>query len=92
MKRTAHRPLPAGRISAVHAAMWALASGGTGVAILYYKVGKESWMHGAPAILALCDVTLYTGTFQLMSSVTFHTHAYLHVANHDWRQITAWIL
>jgi protoheme IX farnesyltransferase len=38
MKRTMRRPLPSGRISPVHAAMWATSVGAAGTALLACKV------------------------------------------------------
>lgn len=42
MSRTCNRPLPAGRLSSMHAAGFALATGAMGLAILYYKV-RRGW-------------------------------------------------
>jgi heme O synthase-like polyprenyltransferase len=38
MKRTMQRPLPSGRISPAHAAMWATSVGAAGTALLAWKV------------------------------------------------------
>jgi heme o synthase len=38
MKRTMRRPLPSGRISPAHAAMWATSVGVAGTALLAWKV------------------------------------------------------
>lgn len=38
MKRTMRRPLPSGRISPAHAAMWATSVGAAGTALLAWKV------------------------------------------------------
>ena len=41
MKRTAARPLPAGRMSRAHAAAFAVAAGAAGVWLLLDKVGGQ---------------------------------------------------
>lgn len=38
MKRTMRRPLPSGRISPAHAAVWAASVGAAGTALLAWKV------------------------------------------------------
>jgi protoheme IX farnesyltransferase len=42
MKRTMRRPLPSGRISPAHAAMWATSVGVAGTALLAWKVRTRS--------------------------------------------------
>ena len=50
MKRTMRRPLPSGRISPVHAAMWATSVGAAGTTLLACKV----------RLFAVCLHLLYT--------------------------------
>ena len=41
MSRTCNRPLPAGRLSKAHAAVFAFMAGASGLGILFYKVGLD---------------------------------------------------
>uniref|UniRef100_A0A453QR35 Heme O synthase n=1 Tax=Aegilops tauschii subsp. strangulata TaxID=200361 RepID=A0A453QR35_AEGTS len=63
MKRTMRRPLPSGRISPVHAAMWATSVGAAGTALLACKA------NGLAAGLAASNLILYAFVYTPLKQI-----------------------
>ncbi|KAA8492389.1 Protoheme IX farnesyltransferase, mitochondrial [Porphyridium purpureum] len=63
MVRTRLRPLPSGRIGLLHAGAFALVSGVSSVALLYYSSGKEC------AALGLANIFLYAGVYTPLKAI-----------------------
>lgn len=63
MKRTMRRPLPSGRISPVHAAMWATSVGAAGTALLACKA------NGLAAGLAASNLVLYAFVYTPLKQI-----------------------
>uniref|UniRef100_A0ACD5YLP8 Uncharacterized protein n=1 Tax=Avena sativa TaxID=4498 RepID=A0ACD5YLP8_AVESA len=63
MKRTMRRPLPSGRISPVHAAMWATSVGAAGTALLAFKA------NGLAAGLAASNLILYAFVYTPLKQI-----------------------
>lgn len=64
MKRTAGRPLPAGRMSRIHAAAFAIVTGGTGLWILSQKTNKTT------ACLGAGNIALYAAVYTPLKQVS----------------------
>ncbi|XP_062212398.1 protoheme IX farnesyltransferase, mitochondrial-like isoform X3 [Phragmites australis] len=63
MKRTMRRPLPSGRISPAHAAMWATSVGAAGTALLAWKT------NGLAAGLAASNLVLYAFVYTPLKQI-----------------------
>ncbi|TVU33926.1 hypothetical protein EJB05_15742, partial [Eragrostis curvula] len=63
MKRTMRRPLPSGRISPAHAAMWATSVGAAGTALLAWKA------NGLAAGLAASNLVLYAFVYTPLKQI-----------------------
>jgi protoheme IX farnesyltransferase len=64
MKRTAGRPLPAGRMSRIHAAAFAILTGGTGLWILSEKTNETT------ACLGAGNIALYAGVYTPLKQIS----------------------
>jgi protoheme IX farnesyltransferase len=64
MGRTRLRPLPAGRLAPLHAALFALASGAAGVGLLWRESG------GTAAGLGAANIALYAGVYTPLKQLT----------------------
>lgn len=69
MKRTARRPLPSGRISIPHAAIWATTIGVTGTTLLAYQVS---------VFKSFLNIPLYEN-FSLYLKVEYVTNATMEI-------------